>query len=184
MSTTAERMTADAFLAREDFPRYTQLLDGVVVLNSPAFLHQHVVGLIYAALLGWTQVAPDRGMVSLPLDVRVDDANVVVPDVLWFAGGVDMDAPRAPRIPDLAVEVRSPATWVYDLGLKREKYERNGLRELWLVDTASRTLLVYRRAAGASGFDVQMELDADASLSSPLLAGFAVTVGDWIPATR
>jgi Uma2 family endonuclease len=184
MSTTVERMTADAFLAREDFPRHTQLLNGVVVLNSPAFLHQHVVGLIYAVLLAWTQAAPDRGVVSLPLDVRVDDANVVAPDVLWFADGVEMDAPRAPRVPDLAVEVRSPATWVYDVGLKRKLYERNGLRELWLVDTASRTLLVYRRGAGERGFDVQFELEAADSLSSPLLSGFAANVGDLVPALR
>ena len=181
MSTTVERMTADAFLAREDFPRHTQLLDGVVVLNSPAFLHQHVVGEFYAVLRAWTLEAPDRGVVSLELDVRVDNANVAVPDVLWFAGGIAMDAPRAPQVPDLAVEVRSPSTWVYDVGLKRELYERNGMRELWLVDTVSRTLRVYRRDAGP-GFDVHMELDAGASLSSPLLDGFAATVGDLIPA--
>ena len=33
-----------------------------------------------------------------------------------------------------------------DVGTKRELYERHGLRELWLADTASRTLLVYRRS--------------------------------------
>ena len=183
MSTTAERMTADAFLAREDFPRHTQLLDGVVVLSSPAFLHQHVVGEIYAALRDWTRAAPGRGMVSLELDVRVDDANVAAPDLLWFADGIAIDAPRAPRVPELAVEVLSPSTWVYDVGLKRELYERNGMRELWLVDTVTRTLRVYRRDTGP-GFDVHMELDAAAALSSPLLEGFAVTVGDWIPAAR
>ena len=61
---------------------------------------------------------------------------------------------------DLAVEVRSPATWIYDVGPKRDLYERHGLRELWLADTASRTLLIYRRSREHSGFDIQAEVTA------------------------
>ena len=181
MSTVAERLTADDYLARED-PRRTELIDGRLVVNEPTVLHQRVVGLIYAALLAWTEAAPDRGTVSLPLDVRLDDATVLAPDVLWFAEPIDLAAPRAPRMPDLAVEVRSPATWVYDVGPKRDLYERHGLRELWLADTASRTLLVYRRGLAKSGFEVQVELTAEESLRSPLLPGFAATVGGLIPA--
>jgi Uma2 family endonuclease len=181
VTTVAERLTADDYLARED-PRRTELIDGVVVVNEPTVLHQRVVGLIYAALLAWTQSGPGRGTVSLPLDVRLDDSTVLAPDVLWFAQEIDLGALRAPRMPDLAVEVRSPATWVYDVGPKRELYERHGLRELWLADTASRTLLVYRRQHAAGSFDVQTELEAGEQLASPLLPGFAATVGDLLPA--
>jgi Uma2 family endonuclease len=181
VSTVAERLTADDYLARQD-PRRTELIDGVVVVNEPTVLHQRVVGLIYAALLAWTQAAPGRGTVSLPLDVRVDDATVLAPDVLWFAQEIDLGALRAPRMPDLAVEVRSPATWVYDVGPKRELYERHGLRELWLADTASRTLLIYRHRRAEGGFDVQAELEAGEQLASPLLPEFAATVGDLMPA--
>ena len=76
--------------------------------------------------------------------------------------------------------MRSGATWVYDVGPKRERYERHGLRELWLADTASRTLLVYRRSRPEAGFDVALELAADDTLTSPLLPGFAVPVGDLL----
>src|SRR4051794_25413824 len=175
MTTVAERLTADDYLARED-RRRTELIDGVLVVNEPTVLHQRVVGLIYAALLAWTQAAPQRGTVSLSLDVRLDDATVLAPDVLWFAEAIDLGAPRAPRIPDLALEARSPATWVYDVGPKRERYERHGLGELWLADTASRTLLVYRRSRRSGGFDVQGELTAEETLSSPLLPGFAAVL--------
>ena len=153
----------------------------MLVVNEPTVLHQRVVGLIYAALLAWTQAEAGRGTVSLPLDVRLDDATVLAPDVLWFAEPIDLGAPRAPRMPDLAVEVRSPATWVYDVGPERRLYERHGLRELWLADTASRTLLVYRRSDPQRGFDAQAELTAEQTLSSPLLRGFAVAVGELLP---
>jgi Uma2 family endonuclease len=181
VSTVAERLTADDYLARED-PRRTELIDGVLVVNEPTVLHQRVVGLIYAALLAWTQAAPGRGTVSLPLDARLDNATVLAPDVLWFAEEIDLDALRAPRMPELAVEVRSPATWVYDVGPKRELYERHGLRELWLADTASRTLLIYRRSRADRSFDDQAELTADERLFSPLLPGFGAAVGELMPA--
>lgn len=45
---------------------------------------------------------------------------MLAPDVLWFAGDLPLDAPRAPRLSELVVEVRSPGTWVYDIGTKRE----------------------------------------------------------------
>ncbi len=112
----------------------------------------------------------------------LDDGTVLAPDVLWFAEPLAVDAPRAPRLPELAVEVRSSATWVYDVGPKRERYERGGLRELWLADTASRTMLVYRRSGPRAGFDVSLELGADELLTSPLLVGFTVLVGELIPA--
>lgn len=77
--------------------------------------------------------------------------------------------------------MRSPGTWVYDIGPKREVYERHGLRELWLADTASRMLLIYRRSREEGGFDVHAELTADEPLSSPLLPGFAAIVGELMP---
>ena len=180
MTSVAERLTADAYLAQED-PRRTELIDGVVVVSEPAVLHQHVLGLLHAALLAWTQAAVGRGAVSLPLDVRLDDANVLAPDILWFAAGLDLRAIRAPRVPDLVVEVRSPGTWRYDVGRKRELYEHHGVRELWLVDTASRTVIVYRRGEPAAGFDVALELAAGEALGSPLLPGFTASVGALIP---
>lgn len=181
MSTAVERLSARAYLARED-RRRTELLDGIVIVNEPSILHQHVCGLIYRVLVAWTETDDGRGTVSLPINVVLDGGNVLAPDVPWFEGELPLTAVDAPRVPDLAVEVRSPGTWRYDVGRKRELYERHGVRELWLADTASRTMLVYRRSAAVSGFDVALELAADTRLASPLLPGFGVAVGALLPA--
>ena len=109
MAGIAERLTADAYLARED-PRRTELIDGVVVVTEPTVLHQRVCGLIYYALVEWTRTAEGRGTASLPLNVVLDERNVLAPDVMWFDGELSLDAANAPRVPDLAVEVRSPST--------------------------------------------------------------------------
>lgn len=166
VATVAERLTADAYLARED-PRRTELIDGVVVVNEPSILHQHVCGLVYQALAAWTRSPEGRGSVSLPINVPLDAGNVLAPDVLWFADELPLTAINAPRVPELAVEVRSPGTWRYDVGRKRELYEHHDVRELWLADTASRTLLVYRRSRPETGFDTALELGAEeASLAA------------------
>jgi Uma2 family endonuclease len=180
MSAMAERLTAEAYLARED-PRRTELLDGRIVVSEPTFLHQETVGEVFAALRAWTREASGRGQATLPLDVRLDDDNVLAPDVLWFAESVPRDAVHAPRVPDLVVEVRSASTWAHDLGPKRRLYERHGVRELWLVDTAARSVLVFRRAPGAAEFADPVELGADTTLTSPLLPGFAAPVAALIP---
>src|SRR3954466_7007912 len=96
MSTVTERLTADAYLARED-PRRTELIDGTVVVNEPGILHQHVCGLIYHALVEWTRGRDGRGMATLPLNVPLDEGNVLAPDVLWFDGELPLDAANAPR---------------------------------------------------------------------------------------
>ena len=169
------RLTATEYLTRRQWPRHSQLIEGEVVLNSPSGYHQYLVGEIYALLREWTRAAPGRGRASLSVDVRVDERNAYAPDVWWQSGpdrpsrdSVYLDAP-----PDLAIEVRSPSTWRYDVGVKKARYEANGLPELWLVDNVADTVLVYRRSApGVAEFDVALEVGRGETLTSPLLSGF------------
>ena len=181
MSTVAERLTADEYLARDD-RRRTELIDGAVIVNEPSILHQHVCGLIYQALAAWTRSASGRGTATLPINVPLGEDNVLAPDVMWFDGELPLSAVNAPRAPDLVVEVRSPATWRFDIGRKRDLYERNGVAELWLADPFSRSVLVFRRPAREAPFGTPLELLADDTMQSPLLPGFSAVVGDLIPA--
>ena len=182
--TVAERMTAEQYLALEpsdsDPPR-SELIDGEIVVTAPRPLHQIVGGELYLALADWSRAQPGRGRVMWPLDIQLDERNVFEPDILWYAEGrVPADDLEPPTpIPDLAVEVRSPSTWRYDIGAKKSHYERNGLPELWLVDTAAEEVLAFRRSAqAAASFDVALELTRDDSLHSPLLPGFALQLGE------
>ena len=84
------------------------------------------------------------------------------PDLLWYRAGrapaIDADPPYP--LPDLAIEIRSPSTWRYDIGTKKSVYERDGLPELWLVDGDAASLLVFRRSTPrAATFDVALEFD-------------------------
>ena len=183
----AQRMTTDEFLATytEETPgRTIQLIAGEVVVNQPKAPHQRALVELLFALKTWATAEGGRGEVILPLAVRVDDENLYAPDLLWYAqdrvGALEESGPYP--MPDLAVEVRSPSTWRYDVGVKRHVYEQRGVRELWLVDTKACSVLAYRRSSGgATGFDVSLELERDETLSSPLLPGFALPVAVIFP---
>ncbi len=178
-----ERMTAREFLAlpERDDARRMELVDGEIVVSEPTMLHNVVQVAFVLALGAWIEQGEGHGRVCVPLDVGLDDRNVFAPDVSWYsgAGAPDIHAPRPYPVPDLAIEIRSPSTWVYDIGAKRSGYERRGLPELWLVDTSAEDVLVFRRTtAGRQRFDVALELDSGETLRSPLLPGFALAVDE------
>lgn len=175
----AQRMTAEQFMKAfpEDSHPRVQLVAGEVVVSQPGFLHQVVQARLLVAISNWTAAGLERGVVVNPLDVLMDDVNMYAPDILWYpparAPSLE-DRPPYP-LPDLAVEVRSPSTWRYDVGVKRQVYEAQGLAELWLVDTESQSVLVFRRSKVAlATFDVSLELESDETLGSPLLPGFTL----------
>jgi len=175
----AERMTAEEFLARPYHPqhRWERLIDGELVNDSPLLAHQQTGGNILFALATWTHAEAGRGLALMSLPFVLGHHDVYEPDVHWHR------AERAPArdeeppypFPDLVVEIRSPGTWVYDIGHKKARYEAAGVPELWLVDTASESVIVLRRSAPeAPEFDLAFEPAGDETLTSPLLPGFAL----------
>jgi Uma2 family endonuclease len=178
---TATRITADEYYALTVEGDRKQLVDGQIVVNEPKAIHALLQMRVGAALHTWAQGAQGRGLALMPTDVKMDEYNVYGPDVLWFS------EERKPAnlneypewVPDLCVEIRSASTWRYDVGAKKRVYEEGGLAELWLVDDAAETVLVYRRSKPrARTFDVALELGVGESLSSPGLPGFELPLDE------
>jgi Uma2 family endonuclease len=175
---TTTRMTAAEYIALPNDERWCELIDGAVVVNEPRPLHAIVQQRLGTALQNWIDAGRGRGFVMPPIDVDIDEHNVFAPDLSWVAH-LRSARERLPRIPDLCVEIRSPATWRYDVGTKLVHYQAAGLPELWLVDTVAESIIVQRRSrAGAPGFDVALELRGDDNLTSPQLPGFSLRVAD------
>ncbi len=181
--TATRQITAAELLAMPPRRRAArrELIEGEIVVNEPTWRHNDAQISVLEALLIWIRAGRGRGRAGLPLDVELDDRNVHVPDVVWYREGrvpAHTDQPPYP-VPDLVVEVRSPSTWRYDVGAKKANYERHGARELWLVDTAADVVLVFRRLSPATAhFDGSAELPVGETLTSPLLPGFALPVGE------
>jgi Uma2 family endonuclease len=173
-------LTADEYLATGDErPRFTELVNGDVIVNSPNLRHQLLMTRIQFLINLWCERGEDRGIAPHSIDVKLDSGNVFTADVMWLS------SKRLPKTnvanlvgpPDLAVEVRSPSTWRYDIGTKKDTYERAGLPELWLVDSAANTVLVYRRRSIESpSFDIALELGEGEQLTTPLLPEFSLDI--------
>lgn len=178
MSVTATGVSVEEFLDGA-FPTGSWLVEGEVVVNDPTFEHQRIAGLIYAALLAWTREGPGRGTAGFGGNWAIAPGTVYKPDVWWAAVGRAPTGARSDDAPSLAVEVRSPGTWMLDMGIKRRRYEEAGVAELWLVDSPARTILVLRRSgANAPEFDVALEVPTGETLRTPLLEGFELVVAD------
>lgn len=181
-----DRMSADEYLRAPFGDRWRKMLlaGEVVALSSSrddiAPEKQVAYRNLLVDLFLSTSRVPERGSVLPAIAIRVDDANVFMPDLLWYAEG------RTPgpvlvssSLPDIAVSVRTSSTWHYDLGPKKSVYEQQGLPELWLVDTSSSTILVFRRSKPtATRFDLVVELLQGDRLSTPLLPGFSPQLFD------
>jgi Uma2 family endonuclease len=176
---TATLLTADEYIATGDtLPRWSQLINGEVIVSNPTIRHQEIVSYIHVELVLWMRAKSGRGRSPGQIDVKINANNVFAPDVLWVSEGrLPRDGTHFDGVPDVVVEVRSPSTWRYDVSVKLPMYESIGVGEVWLVDTASNTVLVFRRSVpSASTFDVALEVGASAVLTSPLLSDFALDV--------
>jgi Uma2 family endonuclease len=91
---------------------------------------------ILHALHDWTAAETGRGEVFIPINVLMDEHNMFGPDISYLREDrvPTEDVHHVDGPPDLAVEVRSSSTWLYNVGKKMRSYERLGLPELWLVD--------------------------------------------------
>src|SRR4051795_302076 len=150
-----------------------ELIDGEVVVVPPtggdaSLARTEALGHIGA----WQRRHGTGGRLLLGVLVRVGDA-FLAPDVAWWAAG--REPPIGPgaidTVPDLVIEVLSPSTRAKDLGPKRRAYLQGGVRELWLVDPAARSVTVVRQSGDS-------RLGEGSELTSPLLPGLAIAVGD------
>ena len=98
-----------------------------------SLLHVHVrdngLGVVFAA----------------PTDVVLGDENVVQPDILFVSTSrlAIVTEANIQGAPDLVIEILSPSTASIDRGLKRDLYERAGVREYWIVDREARLVEVH-----------------------------------------
>src|SRR5262245_51791176 len=101
----------------------------------------------------------DRGLVfgssqrfALPSGDTVAPDSAVILRETWDAAPPPVPGRFLTVVPDLVVEVLSPSTGRRDLQIKRDIYERNGVREYWLLDPRRREITVLvRRPDGRFG---------------------------------
>lgn len=140
--TVAEiRRMVEAGIIAED--ENFELIDGEVVPMSPKG-NQHEV--IKSALLSvFARSISNELRLGVETSLYLDDRTFVEPDLCLYPKRILPEDVKGTDVL-LAIEVAA-SSMSYDRGLKARIYARHGVRELWVVDTASRETWVHREPA-------------------------------------
>lgn len=187
MTIATRRFTIDDLENFPDDGSRHEVIDGELhVTAAPDVAHQAVISEFDRSLGSWSTEAglgwlvPGAGLIFSRHDG-------VIPDLMWYGAEQLPHAlinpatgERSGRFyvaPYLAVEVLSPGKTNKDRDreTKLTLYSRRGVREYWIVDRFTRTVLVYRRTAAAE-LDLSATLTDRDTITSPMLPGFSVPV--------
>ena len=127
----------------------TEIINGVAYMMSPPLtIHQVVFGRLFNTLYNFLKgktcqvFAAPFGVRLFPKEDRSDD-TVVEPDIVVICDSSRIDERGCNGAPDLVIEILSPSTKRKDKYLKRQIYQKAGVREYWIVSTDDSEIEVY-----------------------------------------
>ena len=130
-----------------EFYKSYEIIGGEKILAPAANLTHNVIVGRFFMLIGNYLDASDKGYCFTDsADVYFPDGSLYKPDfsvvlkehenILDWRGDIH-------GAPDMVVEVLSKSTRRNDLTVKKDSYERNGVREYWIVDPLMKSVDVY-----------------------------------------
>lgn len=147
----------------------------------PGYLHNNSVSRLIRLLADYLTKSGDQGKLYVPRAGIVRGPNSrLEPDLFYVAADTkalsDPNYPQYFSTADLVIEVISPSSAIYDRNTKADTYAALGVKELWLVDEASR--IIELRNLDGDNYSPSLVLERDDYLKSLVLRGFEVKVGD------
>jgi Uma2 family endonuclease len=133
----AERMTAEEFMRDAPEDRKAELIDGVLVMPSPASTtHERLQRFLFLLLQSYAEERDLGEALGSRTAVVLAPDQAPEPDILFVRkerqGIIQEKGVMA--APDFVIELLSAGTARNDRGPKFRAYERAGVSELWLID--------------------------------------------------
>jgi len=136
------------YLTWNDDQRY-EIIDGVVynMVPAPSRRHQGISMELGRQLSNYLLDKKCEVYVA-PFDVRLPEGNednedimtVVQPDLVVVCDLDKLDERGCKGAPDLIIEIISPDSGGRDKKIKRDLYEKHGVKEFWLVNYDEKTV--------------------------------------------
>jgi Uma2 family endonuclease len=174
---SSTRLTYDDFVQFPDDGLRHEIIEGEhYVTPSPSPRHQRILLRLSYLLQSYLEPHPVGEIFVAPLDVLLSEFNVFEPDLIYISTdrAHHLTEKNLQGTPDLAVEILSPGTRNRDQRLKRDVYERTGVREYWLVDPDADAIDVLVRAG--DGFAEPRRLGRGETLTTGLMPGLELPV--------
>lgn len=173
MPVPKEKYTYADYCSWPDEERW-EIIDGVAYDMSPAptTSHQRIAGTFFVILGNALEEKQYIPFIS-PIDVVFSEWDVVQPDVIVVCDPVKITEKNIQGAPDLVVEVLSPSTSKKDRWIKKQLFERNGVREYILIEPTA--LYAERYALGENNqFNSGDAFDAHQTISLKSLEGVEI----------
>jgi Uma2 family endonuclease len=142
-------VTEELFDELVDEDTRAELIDGVMIVHSPASpRHDNVAGFLRTLMRIYAE-ARKLGLVLGPdALIRMGAGRKVGPDIFfWRQERLPSRLPKKQfeGAPDMVIEILSPSNRDVDLEIKRPRYQKAGVAEIWFVDPDQQEILVDRR---------------------------------------
>ncbi len=141
----------------EDYKRLVegdphQLINGDLIMReaSPTYGHQGLLRDVFMQIVNHLRDNPVGEALCAPIDVYLDEHNVLQPDIVFVANDGSAIARKDGfhGAPDMIIEILSPSTSYYDLTVKKGIYEKHGVREYWIIDPSDGTVIGFKYIDG------------------------------------
>lgn len=151
---------------RDDY----EIIEGEKIMApSPGWRHVNVTANLVTIIGGYTRinklgvVAPDN------FDVHFPDGSLFRPDFIFICAENAKSLFKSKDntfhgVPDMVAEIFSRSTMKRDVGIKKDIYERNGVKEYWIIDPWRESIDVYLLRDGKYELDGQYENWSDDEL--------------------
>lgn len=151
---------------RDDY----EIIEGVKFMApSPGWGHVNVTANLVTIINGYARINKLGVAIADNFDVHFPDGNLFKPDFIFVS------AENAKRlfekrdstlhgVPDMVAEILSRSTMKRDVGIKKDVYERNGVKEYWIIDPWRETVDVYLLRDGKYELDGHYENWSDDEL--------------------
>lgn len=150
MKNTLERPPRTIMEVFKGLPEGTlaELIDNVIYMSpSPVYRHQEVLFEIASKLRENLKSDQSGKVVIAPFDVYLDDSsNAVQPDIVVILTGnkgILNEDGHFHGVPDLIIEILSQGNSDHDLVVKKNLYQRFGVKEYWIVNPENRISIGY-----------------------------------------
>ena len=154
-----------------DFRDDYEIIEGVKIMApSPGWGHVNVTANLIATIGVHARINKLGVAVADNFDVHFPDGNLFQPDFIFVSAEnakllFQSKDNTIHGVPDMVAEIFSKSTMKRDLGIKKDVYERNGVREYWIIDPWSENIQVYLLREGKYFLDDVYQNYSDDELS-------------------
>ena len=156
-----------AYDIRDDY----EIIEGKKFMApSPGIGHVNVTANLITIIGGYARINKLGVAIADNFDVHFPDGNLFKPDFIFISAAkvelfFENKNTTLHGVPDMVAEIFSKSTMKRDMTIKKDIYERNGVKEYWLINPWSESIEVYLLHDGKYKLDDVYQNYSDKELS-------------------